>query len=236
MSHLAVIGMWVRLDQSGVLVVQGLTELLKVLQKDQARCIWMFPKIVGFPPKSSILIGFSIINHPFWGIPIFGNTYIYGWNLTTKWWKHFTTKKDNQIHFSVMLGEWSLITSKIQYQTLDLLLMAKILHQLRLVVYPIIYRVWYRPRWLFGISEPSTVWSNWKGPRFCQLETQVSTPSLDMHSDSSPNKSHRGHSRPHQGKLRRWRGALKKEEISDNHHFNCNCLFSMRSFSGIIFR
>ena len=26
---------------------------------------WMFPKMVGFPPKSSILIGFSIINHPF---------------------------------------------------------------------------------------------------------------------------------------------------------------------------
>ena len=28
-------------------------------------------------PKSSILIGFSIINHPFWGALIFGNTYIY---------------------------------------------------------------------------------------------------------------------------------------------------------------
>ncbi len=28
-------------------------------------------------PKSSILIGCSIINHPFWGTPIFGNTYIY---------------------------------------------------------------------------------------------------------------------------------------------------------------
>ena len=27
-------------------------------------------------PKSSILIGFSIINHPSWGTPIFGNTYI----------------------------------------------------------------------------------------------------------------------------------------------------------------
>ena len=26
-------------------------------------------------PKSFILIGFSIINHPFWGTPIFGNTY-----------------------------------------------------------------------------------------------------------------------------------------------------------------
>ena len=33
--------------------------------------IWLFPKIVGFPPKSSILIGFSIINHAFWGYPYF---------------------------------------------------------------------------------------------------------------------------------------------------------------------
>ena len=30
-------------------------------------------------PKSSILIGFSTINHPFWGTPIFGNTHIYGY-------------------------------------------------------------------------------------------------------------------------------------------------------------
>ena len=28
------------------------------------------------PPKSSILIGFSILNHPFWGTPIFGKTHI----------------------------------------------------------------------------------------------------------------------------------------------------------------
>ena len=27
-------------------------------------------------PKSSILIGFSLINHPFWGTPIFGNTHM----------------------------------------------------------------------------------------------------------------------------------------------------------------
>ena len=27
-------------------------------------------------PKSSILIGFSIINHPFGGTPIFGNTHM----------------------------------------------------------------------------------------------------------------------------------------------------------------
>ena len=32
-------------------------------------------------PKSSILIGFSIINHPFWGTPVFGNTHIPTWNL-----------------------------------------------------------------------------------------------------------------------------------------------------------
>ena len=27
-------------------------------------------------PKSSILIGFSIISHPFWGTTIFGNTHM----------------------------------------------------------------------------------------------------------------------------------------------------------------
>ena len=27
-------------------------------------------------PKSSIFIGFSTINHPFWGTTIFGNTHI----------------------------------------------------------------------------------------------------------------------------------------------------------------
>ena len=36
--------------------------------------IWVFPKIGDF--KSSILIGFSLINHPFWGTPIFGNTHL----------------------------------------------------------------------------------------------------------------------------------------------------------------
>ena len=32
-------------------------------------------------PKSSVLIRFSIINHPFWGIPIFGNTHMFIPNL-----------------------------------------------------------------------------------------------------------------------------------------------------------
>jgi len=30
----------------------------------------------GGTAKSSILIGFSNINHPFWGTPIFGNTHM----------------------------------------------------------------------------------------------------------------------------------------------------------------
>ena len=44
-------------------------------------------------PKSSILIGFGITNHPFWGTPIFGNTQIFVvlillgglWMLTMMW-------------------------------------------------------------------------------------------------------------------------------------------------------
>ena len=28
-------------------------------------------------PKSSLLIGFSILNHPFWGTSIFGNAHIF---------------------------------------------------------------------------------------------------------------------------------------------------------------
>ena len=44
-------------------------------RKSPQQTVWMFPKIM-VPPKSSILIGFSLINHPFWGSPIFGNTHV----------------------------------------------------------------------------------------------------------------------------------------------------------------
>ena len=49
----------------------------------------------GGTPKASILIGFSIINHPFWGTPIFGNTQMvmgfmfffspHKWNIVLGW-------------------------------------------------------------------------------------------------------------------------------------------------------
>ena len=36
--------------------------------EDNSICIWLFPKIMGKPPKSSILIGVSILNYLFWGV------------------------------------------------------------------------------------------------------------------------------------------------------------------------
>ena len=38
--------------------------------------IWRFPEM-GVPPKSSILVGLSLINYPFWDIPVLGNHHIY---------------------------------------------------------------------------------------------------------------------------------------------------------------
>ena len=41
--------------------------------------LWMFPKIVGFPPKSSIFnTDFHYFHHPFWDTPIFGNILMKG--------------------------------------------------------------------------------------------------------------------------------------------------------------
>ena len=57
------------------------TVQLKMLQKSQRSLvsIEMFDMDVSEnsgTPKSSILIGFSMRNHPFWGIPIFGTTHM----------------------------------------------------------------------------------------------------------------------------------------------------------------
>ena len=51
-------------------------------------------------PKSSILIGFSIINHPFWGTPIFGNTQIDLSSLQIEVWTCFAKKW----HYSKKVG------------------------------------------------------------------------------------------------------------------------------------
>ena len=55
----------------------GRKEIVQDRRRKKGKLVFlkgMFPKIVGFPPKSSILIGFSIyFHHPLWGSPIFGN-------------------------------------------------------------------------------------------------------------------------------------------------------------------
>ena len=57
-------------------ILHGCHQLLTAKTRS-SMSIWLFPKKRG-TPKSSILIGFSIINHPFWGTTIFGNTHIAG--------------------------------------------------------------------------------------------------------------------------------------------------------------
>ncbi len=59
-------------------------------------------------PKSSISIGFSIINHPFWGTPIFGNTQVCMEVLAVTWALPFTPKISGQ--------ERSLILANICYK------------------------------------------------------------------------------------------------------------------------
>ena len=48
-------------------------------------------------PKSSILIGFSIVNHPFWGTTIYGNTHMLPVETTKKWLTSSQTSCD-EIH------------------------------------------------------------------------------------------------------------------------------------------
>ena len=52
------------------------TTLVENLQEKYPKILYMGVSKNRGTTKSSILIGFSIINHPFWGIPIFGNTQI----------------------------------------------------------------------------------------------------------------------------------------------------------------
>ena len=73
--------------------------------------------------KSSILIGFSIINHPFRGTPIFGNTHIVphpkrSWKLVSFRQKRFlwATVPTWRPYFSeslIDLGHWSVSCSDL---------------------------------------------------------------------------------------------------------------------------
>ena len=71
-------GTFTTLHRAELVVCQWLERLVSINKSGHR----MFPKIM-VPPISSILIGFSIINHPFWGAPIFGNTDIIQKHLGT---------------------------------------------------------------------------------------------------------------------------------------------------------
>jgi len=61
----------------------------------------MFPKIGFFPLRSSILIGVSIIKHPFWGTTICGNTQIFVGKkfMVSAWWALGDIGHENLITF-----------------------------------------------------------------------------------------------------------------------------------------
>ena len=63
----------------------------------------------GFSSKSSLLIRFSIINHPFWGTPIFGNTPV------VKAWTFFFQKQTNSLRGKQILpmGWMKIITTPV---------------------------------------------------------------------------------------------------------------------------
>ena len=48
--------------------------------------------INGGTSKSSTLIGFSLINHPFWGTPIYGNPLMLFWDSYAPWCVFFPVK------------------------------------------------------------------------------------------------------------------------------------------------
>ena len=59
----------------------------------------------GETPKSSNLIGFSIINHPFWGAIIFGNTHIFACSLFVDKLCHQFVTSDLELT-EYALGDW----------------------------------------------------------------------------------------------------------------------------------
>ena len=70
--------------KSKLLFCLGVVDMNRLLQEVAGRCIDSGPpqiyslgfSINGGTPKSSISIGFSLVNHPFEGTPISGNVYI----------------------------------------------------------------------------------------------------------------------------------------------------------------
>ena len=139
--------------------------------------IWMFFENRG-TPKSSILVWFSIINHPFWGTTIFGNTYFYMFRMrclivtlripTLEWKgnrhrprdvkkpiKYITVEPIQLMGLALFCGHFQFTRySHERYKKhIPPVDGSELLYQLRLAVYPIIYKV----------SKTSKRWCNLAG-------------------------------------------------------------------------
>ena len=56
--------------------IYGIFDLLFLTHRIHVWYIYLHLVEIGVPPNHPFLIGFSILNHPFWGTPIFGNTHL----------------------------------------------------------------------------------------------------------------------------------------------------------------
>ena len=61
-------------------------------------------------PKSSILVGFSLINHPFWGTPILGNLH-YFLHLPIAFARYFALLIDIYIYIEIYIP-WNISIGK----------------------------------------------------------------------------------------------------------------------------
>ena len=100
-------------------------------------------------PKSSILVGFSIINHPFWGTPILGNARVYlqfGAFSFVKAWSSNAKVLGFEADTSQVLGtsvpvpkEWSAHPSNLE-EYYDGIVRLQIWYITYIYIYYIIYR------------------------------------------------------------------------------------------------
>ena len=115
-------------------------------------------------PKSSILVGFSIINHPFWGTPIFGNSHIddCSWQFVTFSYKRLSWAcetdpeepsvewRDEEVHVNDMRALRTIRhdqkTVKIRHQDFEetcFLILVRESHVKQISKYSILQRSWY---------------------------------------------------------------------------------------------
>ena len=171
-------------------------------------------------PKSSIFRGFSIINHPFWDTPIFGNTHIcmyYGTFFHPDCTTH--TGQSFSIEDQTNLSCWSIIPA------------------LNASFRVLVFFVFIHPRWLFGGSSINSMmiqnssYSLYCDPTYCQhsyLDICITNEQMPRH----PCCSNPMYKNPHNPS---WRILYHHVILPNNHNFTryamIPCIFSCHPVS-----